>query len=177
MLARLLLLFLIAPVVELALLIKLGDIIGFWPTMGIIVLTAITGSFLARREGLAVWRKLNERLSAGALPGKELVDGVIILIAGALLITPGVLSDLTGILGMLPPTRALIRKEVMRRIERSMAQGSMTMSFGSFGSAGFGDDYADVPEPETEWTGTAQDTPRHARQTDGTEPKGTSNPD
>lgn len=172
MLARLLLLFLITPVVELALLIKVGEIIGFWPTIGIILITGITGSYLARREGLSVWRRLNERLQAGSLPGKELVDGVIILIAGAFLITPGVLTDLVGFLGLLPPTRALIRKYAMKRFQRAVQQGNVTMRFGAFGPGGFeGFSEGHVErEDRTEWGGTGRDMPHYRQEVGETAP-------
>jgi len=135
MLGRLLMLFLLTPAVELGLLIQVDRLIGFWPTIGLIVATGIAGSFLARREGLNTWRQLNQRLGAGDLPGKELIDGVIILMAGALLVTPGVLTDVIGFLGLLPPTRALIRRLVMRRFRRKMEEGSLQVQLGFFGGA------------------------------------------
>lgn len=133
MLARLVLLFLVTPAVELALLLKVGQLIGFWETVGIIVLTGVAGSYLAKREGLSAWKRLNQSLSKGGLPGKELLDGVIILVAGALLITPGVLTDVVGFMGLIPPTRALIRKLIMKRVKKKMEDGSLNMQFGFFG--------------------------------------------
>ncbi|PEN15129.1 hypothetical protein CRI94_02235 [Longibacter salinarum] len=133
MLARLVVLFLVTPAVELALLLKVGQLIGFWETVGIIVATGIAGSFLAKREGVSAWQRLNRSLARGGLPGKELLDGVIILIAGALLITPGVLTDIVGFMGLLPPSRALIRKLIMKRVQKKMEDGSLNMQFGFFG--------------------------------------------
>lgn len=101
--ARLFLLFLIVPAVELALLLQIGRWIGLWPTIGLIFATALAGSFLARREGMATWRAFRQRLAEGKLPGRELIDGVLILLAGALLITPGVLTDLLGLIGCCLP--------------------------------------------------------------------------
>jgi len=135
MLGRLLLLFLLTPAVELGLLIQVDKLIGFGPTIALIVATGIAGSYLARREGLNTWRRLNERLNAGDLPGKELVDGVIILVAGALLVTPGVLTDVIGFLGLLPPTRALIRAFLLRRFRSKVQEGSLQVQFGFFGGA------------------------------------------
>lgn len=137
MLGRLILLFLLMPAVELGLLIQVDKLIGFWPTIGMIILTGIAGSYLARREGLSVWGRLNDRLNAGGLPGKELLDGVIILVAGALLVTPGVLTDVIGFLGLIPWTRAGIRKVVMNRIQKKVDSGGLQMQFGFFGG-GFG---------------------------------------
>lgn len=135
MLGRLVLLFLLTPAVELGLLIQVDRWIGFGPTIGLIIITGLVGSYLARREGLSTWRRLNERLGDGELPGKELADGVIILVAGALLITPGVLTDLFGFLGLIPPTRALIRRVVMRWFRSKVKAGSMQVEFGMFGGA------------------------------------------
>lgn len=130
---RLLLLFTIVPIVELALLIWLGGQIGFWPTVGIIAGTALLGSYLAHREGLSAYARFRARLASGGLPGNELTDGIIILIAGALLLTPGVLTDLVGFLGLLPPTRAVIKRIVLQRVRRGMQNGSIRVA--SWGSA------------------------------------------
>jgi UPF0716 protein FxsA len=135
MLGRLILLFLLTPAVELGLLIQVDRLIGFWPTIGLIVVTGIAGSSLAKREGLSTWRRLNDRLRSGSLPGKEMVDGVIILVAGALLITPGVLTDVFGFMGLIPPTRALIRKIIMKRVRRKIEEGDLQVQFGLFGGS------------------------------------------
>lgn len=164
MLGRLLALFLITPVVELALLIQLGDAIGFWPTIGIILITGVAGSLLARREGLTIWKRFNGRLRNGELPGKELLDGVIILTAGALLITPGVLTDVAGFVGLLPFTRAHIRKYLNRRIQRAVSRGSVRLTFGGFEhyqAGSIGRD-TDVPGPDETWGGRGRDVPRHS---------------
>lgn len=145
MLARLVILFLVTPAVELALLLKVGQLIGFWETVGIIVLTGVAGSYLAKREGLSAWQRLNQSLSKGGLPGKELLDGVIILVAGALLITPGVLTDVVGFMGLLPPTRALIRKLIMKRVKNKMEDGSLNVQFGFFGGFPSGNGDGDPP--------------------------------
>lgn len=173
MLGRLLLLFLLTPAVELGLLIQVDRLIGFGPTIGLIIATGLAGSYLARREGVNTWRRLNERLNTGDLPGKELVDGVIILIAGALLVTPGVLTDVVGFMGLLPPTRALIRKVLMRRFKSKMQQGSMQVQFGFFGGAapgpnGTNPNGGSSPSPrreddaDTGWQGSGRRMPRHA---------------
>lgn len=120
LLGRLLLLFTIVPVVELALLVWLGGRIGFWPTVGLIAATAVLGSFLAHREGLSALARFRARMASGEMPGAELTDGLIILVAGALLLTPGVLTDVAGFLGLLPPTRALIRRALTRRFQRGI---------------------------------------------------------
>ncbi|MDX1548390.1 MAG: FxsA family protein [Rhodothermales bacterium] len=158
--ARIFALFLIMPVVELALLVQVDRLIGFWPTIGVILFTGILGGYLARREGLSVWRRLNQRLAEGGLPGQELLDGVIILVAGALLITPGVLTDVIGFIGLFPLTRAPIRKALRRRFEGAVRRGTIT----SVGFDGWG---AGFPSPEggtepTAWGGTPSEAPRHS---------------
>lgn len=117
---RLLALFTLIPILELSLLVWLGQRIGFWPTVGMIAGTAVLGSFLAHREGLAALARFRSRLSEGTMPGTELTDGLIILVAGALLLTPGVLTDAVGFLGLLPPSRALIRGAITRRFQRTL---------------------------------------------------------
>ncbi len=173
MLGRLLLLFLLTPALELGVLIQVDKLIGFGPTIGLIVATGIAGSYLARREGLNTWRRLNERLNTGDLPGKELVDGVIILVSGALLVTPGVLTDVVGFLGLLPPTRALIRKFLTRRFRSKMEEGSMQVQLGFFGGAAPGPNANGPgwPDPSpssgpngegSTWKGNARKVPDHS---------------
>ena len=171
MLGRLVLLFLLTPAVELGLLIQVDQMIGFGPTIALIIATGVAGSYLARREGVSTWRRLNSRLSTGELPGTELADGAIILVAGALLITPGVLTDVVGFLGLLPPTRAFIRKLLMKRLRSKMEEGSMQVQFGVFGGAAPG---ANGPSPgsidphdpgesaSNGWNGAARQVPNHA---------------
>lgn len=170
MLGRLILLFLLTPAVELALLIQVDQFIGFWPTVGLIIVTGIVGSHLARREGLSTWQRLNDRLRRGDLPGAELADGVIILVAGALLITPGILTDVIGFLGLVPFTRRRIRRAVMRWFQRKMEKGSMHVQFGVFGGPGSGGSQtppnfsngSDSPSSATNWQGRSHDLPNHA---------------
>ena len=168
MLARLLFLFLATPVIELALLIKLGDIIGFFPTVAIILATGITGSYLAKREGISAWKRLNQKFSSGGLPGKELLDGVIILIAGALLITPGVLTDVLGFAGLIPLTRKWIRKYALKRIKRAMKRGTIRTSWGTFSTPtpppDQGREAEQSPTSSSEWQGAPREVPRHAEE-------------
>ncbi|PAP78067.1 FxsA family protein [Rubrivirga marina] len=143
MFGRLLLLFLIVPLVDLALLVTVGERIGLLPTVGIVVLTAVVGSWLARREGTAAWRRVQQKLATGGVPGPELIDGVVILVAGTLLLTPGFLTDVAGLLGLFPPTRAIARRSIKKRFERAVRSGSVRVvaggptgtPFGPFGAA------------------------------------------
>ena len=121
---RLFALFLFVPIAELFLLVWLGDRVGIAPTLGLIVATALTGAALAKREGLAALRRFQERLASGGLPGKELTDGLIILVAGALLLTPGLLTDVVGFLGLLPPTRSWIRTHLQARVQKALTRST-----------------------------------------------------
>lgn len=139
-LGRLFLLFVIVPLADLTLLVWAGGQIGFWPTVAIVVLTAAAGSWLAKREGSAAWRRVQSKLGSGGVPGPELIDGLIILIAGVLLLTPGFLTDLTGFLGLLPPTRALIRRVISAKLQTAVQEGRVRVTTG--GMSGFGGGFA-----------------------------------
>jgi UPF0716 protein FxsA len=126
---RLLALFIVVPLVELYLLLLVGRAIGPLFTILIVVLTGILGGYLARREGLVVLRKIRGRLQAGGIPESELLDGAIILVSGALLITPGMATDLLGVLGLFPLTRKFFRRLATRRFQRSVSQGTIDVEF------------------------------------------------
>jgi UPF0716 protein FxsA len=121
---KLLLLFIIVPIVELILLIQLGGIIGTWPTIGVIVVTGTLGASLARWQGLSVLRQIQTEVAAHRLPAGSLVDGVIILMAAALLVTPGLLTDIFGFLCLVPGLRRVIKRQLRRRFERAIVDGS-----------------------------------------------------
>ena len=126
--ARLLLLFIVVPVVELALLIQLGKLVGLLPTLGLIVLTGALGAFLARRQGLAVLGKVRAEMADGSIPAGPIVDGVIILVAAAVLMTPGVLTDAFGFLCLVPAFRGRLKAYLGRRFERAVRRGDATFS-------------------------------------------------
>lgn len=116
MIALLFVVFLVVPILELVVIIQVGQAIGAWNTVGLLLLVSIVGAWLVKREGISVVRRFRRQLEAGSIPGKELVDGVLILFAGALLVAPGFLTDILGILLLLPPVRAVIRAGLMRRV-------------------------------------------------------------
>lgn len=125
MLSRLLLLFIIVPAVELLLLIQMGSWIGTLPTVALIVVTGIVGAYLARQQGLQVLRRLQQEVQSGQMPGGTLLDGVMILIAGAVLMTPGVLTDVLGFLFLIPPTRKFFRQLIWARVQRMIERGQI----------------------------------------------------
>lgn len=105
------LLFIIVPVIEMWLLIKVGSLIGAFPTIALVLLTAVIGVALLRRQGLSTLIRGNQKLEQGQLPAEEMVEGLILAVSGALLLTPGFVTDFVGFLGLLPYTRrAIVRK-------------------------------------------------------------------
>jgi UPF0716 protein FxsA len=116
--ALLALLFLAVPFAELFVIIKVGQAIGVLWTIVLLVGMSALGAALVKREGLAVWRRAQERLQHGEVPGEQLIDGVLVLFAGALLLTPGFLSDLVGLLLLLPPVRFGLRRWARGRLQR-----------------------------------------------------------
>ncbi len=117
-------LFIAVPIAELAVIIQVGEAIGVWWTIAILVADSMLGSLLMRSQGRAVWRRFNTALQSGRPPAREVADGVLVIFGGALLLTPGFITDIFGLLLLLPPTRAVIRRvflrEAMRRITVSL---------------------------------------------------------
>lgn len=116
MLAFLALAFVVVPMVEIAVLVQVGDALGIWNTLGLLVLVSLVGAWLTRHEGFYVLGRIREQLAAGRIPGNELVDGGLVLAAGLLLLTPGFVTDAVGLLLLFPPTRAPVRGLVRRRL-------------------------------------------------------------
>jgi UPF0716 protein FxsA len=128
----LIVLFIVVPIAELAVLIQIGQAIGVWWTIALLVADAVLGSLLARSQGRATWRRFNESLRAGRVPAREVMDGALVLFGGALLLTPGFLSDILGAFLLLPPTRAFVRAVLVRRYGGRMV-ASMTRGPGAGG--------------------------------------------
>jgi UPF0716 protein FxsA len=120
MLLPLVLLFIIVPIAELAVIIQVGQEIGVWWTIAILVADSLLGSLLMRSQGRAAWRRFNEAVQAGRVPAREVFDGVLIIFGGALLLTPGFLTDIIGLVLLIPPTRALVRALLVRRFAHRM---------------------------------------------------------
>jgi UPF0716 protein FxsA len=112
MLFKLLFLFTVVPLVELGLLLQLGDWIGTGPTVAVVLVTGFTGAFLARWAGASVLTQIRRQVAAGTLPSNELIEGALILVGGAMLVTAGLLTDLAGVSFLFPPTRALFRERL-----------------------------------------------------------------
>lgn len=151
-LGRLALLFVVVPIVELMLLIELGQVIGLLPTLALVMFTGVTGAWLARAEGTRVFFQFQKELALARLPGQPLLDGISVLIGGAFLLTPGVITDVLGFSLLLPYTRRWIQRRVRASLERQIdsgairvvSMGGMSGGFGAAGFSGFGD-----PEAQT----------------------------
>jgi UPF0716 protein FxsA len=130
----LVLLFIVVPIAELYVIIQVGEWIGVWPTLLLLVLDAIVGSWLLKHEGRAAWRRFNEALAERRIPAKEVADGFLVILGGALLIAPGFITDIFGILFLIPPTRALARKVLTRfTVGRVAVVGFPGGAMGGFG--------------------------------------------
>src|SRR4051812_32660538 len=119
------LLFIVVPLAELYVIIQVGQVIGVLPTIALLLLDSILGAMLMRTQGRRAWRRFNEALRAGRAPARETLDGALVLLGGAFLLTPGFLTDVFGIALLLPLTRALVRRVLARRF-----LARMTVSMG-----------------------------------------------
>jgi UPF0716 protein FxsA len=129
LLSKLILLFIIVPFVELFLLIEIGQLVGTWPTIGLVIFTGVAGAYLARHQGLQVLRRLQSDIQTGGAPAEAIFDGVFVLVAALLLMTPGVLTDLMGLLCLFPPTRRLIKRFIWSRLERTLRNGQLFVDY------------------------------------------------
>ncbi len=126
MLGRLLLLFTVVPLVELVLLLNIAGKTSPQFTLGLVLATGVAGAALARHEGLRCWRRVHEKMAAGEFPGDPLLDALMILVAGALLVTPGVLTDLVGFALLLPMFRRIVKRRLKDRFRVRMGISSAT---------------------------------------------------
>lgn len=160
-LGRLALLFVIVPIIELILLIQLGQVVGLLPTLALVVFTGVTGAWLARAEGVRVLFQFQRELASGKLPGQALLDGISVLVGGAFLLTPGVLTDVAGFSLLMPITRRWLQRRVRARLENRIRDGSIqvvTMGVGGLGGmAGFGHRGPDDPDPSDVGAGAGMD--------------------
>ena len=125
MFVRLLLLFTLVPIVELAVLIEIGQHLGMLPPVALVLATGALGAALARREGIQAFHRLRDSIGQGSFPGEAILDGVLILGGGLLLLTPGILTDLLGFAALVPGTRYFIKYYLKTAIERRIRSGSI----------------------------------------------------
>jgi UPF0716 protein FxsA len=151
---RLLLLaaFIGVPLLEIYILIQVGQVIGAWWTIGVLIAVSVLGSWLIRREGRRAWRALTEATSTGRLPDRELFDGGLVLVGGVLMLTPGFVTDLAGLFLIMPPTRPFARRaatwflgrHLARQVQRGPLGGMPRMPYPP-GRPGAGDHGVTIP--------------------------------
>jgi len=153
----LILLFIVVPVAELYVIIKVGELIGVWPTLALLLADALLGSWLLKHEGRGAWRRFNQALAERRFPGREVADGALIIVGGTLLLTPGFLTDIVGVFLLLPPTRAISRRLLKRfTIGRFMVVGMPGGVQGPFGRPPAGDRR---PSRDYDFDATAEEVP------------------
>lgn len=127
--AKLFLLFAILPIAEIAILINVGEQIGGWYTVAIVILTAFVGARLVRQQGLSTLTQAQQKMQTGIMPGQEMAEGLLLVIAGVLLVTPGFITDILGFLLTLPITRPIIAKGILARLTVKMVSPSFQGDF------------------------------------------------
>jgi UPF0716 protein FxsA len=108
-------LFIVVPIAELYVIFKIGDSIGWLPTLALLVIDSIAGWLLLKSQGRTVWQRFQATMQAGRVPHREVMDGVLVIFGGAFLLTPGFITDIFGFLLLLPPSRAVFRRFLIRR--------------------------------------------------------------
>jgi UPF0716 protein FxsA len=151
----LLVLFTVVPLVETFLLYVMGQALGFWWTIAFMIVTAALGTYFGKREGLKVWREWRESLARGSMPEEGILGGVLVLVGAVLLVTPGVLTDITGLALLIPVSRRFIGKHVRAYLEKKfLANGGRVqyrVEFGdAFARAAGGRSHGDFIETEGE---------------------------
>lgn len=126
---KLLVLFVGLPLIELGILIKLGQAVGFAPTFGLVVLTGVIGASLARHQGIAALSRIQRELDMGQVPGNELLDGALILVGGLVLLTPGLLTDLAGFFLLVPASRGLVRRWAKGKLSAMVERGETRVTY------------------------------------------------
>jgi UPF0716 protein FxsA len=147
---RLLLLFIALPAIELGLLIEIGQRMGTLETLALIVVTGVVGAAMARNQGLRVLARVQQQLGRGEMPGDSLVDGLMILIASALLVTPGVLTDAFGFLCLIPAFRSIVKRDLVRRFERAVLENRVRVESLGFQPGGHREPPRDITPPRNE---------------------------
>ncbi|MBA3300632.1 MAG: FxsA family protein [Thermoleophilaceae bacterium] len=151
-LALLVTIFIVVPIAELYVILEVvGKWLGAPLTIALLVLDSILGSLLLRSQGRVVWKRFNEAMAAGKVPHREVVDGVLVIFGGAFLITPGFITDIIGLLLLIPPTRALVRKVALRRLGARIVVSAVSRGVRDRGAA---------PGRDYDVEGTAREAPR-----------------
>jgi UPF0716 protein FxsA len=159
---KLLLLFIAVPAVELALLIEIGKYLGIVPTIALTFASGALGAVLARQQGLSVLRGAQSQIQRGEIPVGSMADGILILVAAALLITPGVVTDALGFFLLVPAVRNVVKSAVLRRLRRAVDEKRIHVHTAGFGFSGGETTYAPPWDPsEPIDLDQVPDTPKH----------------
>ncbi|MDF2546343.1 MAG: fxsA [Anaerosolibacter sp.] len=129
MLMRLILLFTMVPLIELAILFKLNQYVGLGYTLGIVIFTGVLGAYLAKSQGNQILFRIKMEMGEGRMPGDELINGLCVLIGGAMLLTPGILTDTTGFILVLPGTRHLVKVFIKNKLRKMIDEGKVNFYF------------------------------------------------
>jgi UPF0716 protein FxsA len=152
-------LFVVVQIVEIWILIQVGQAIGGWQTFALLVLDSVLGAALLKREGRRTWQAFRRALTEHRVPAKEVADGVLVIVGGTLLLTPGFLSDIVGVLFLLPPTRAFLRPLLTRFFARRLGVGGLIGGLGAPQRTSYGE----VVEGEVVDPGTHEGPPPSGR--------------
>ena len=150
-------LFIVMPFVELALLIKLGNVLGFWPTIGVVLFSAVVGAYVLQSQGVATMRRISQSMMSSEPPIKPMVDGFFLVISGAFLITPGIITDAAGLMLFIPAVRHAVARWVFGRILKGGAFTIHTYTTGG-GPSGSHSKPQDSNQPEV-----ASPAPQHRK--------------
>jgi UPF0716 protein FxsA len=159
----LIVLFIVVPIAELYVIIKVGELIGVFPTLILLLADALLGAWLVKHQGRGAWRRFNEALAQRRFPGREVVDGVLIVIGGTLLLTPGFITDIFGFFLLIPPTRAIARR-LLKRFTLGRFAVVRVGGPGGFGGPGGPDPFggpggAGRPSRDYDFDATAEEVP------------------
>ena len=126
------LLFVIIPIVEITVLIKVGQIIGLWPTIGLVLLSAFVGVNMLRAQGLSTLARAQQRMQHNEIPGQEMLEGIVLAVGGALLITPGLVTDIMGFSCLIPQVRKALIGAIMKRTTVVTSSSTQNGGFSSY---------------------------------------------
>ena len=161
----LVLIFIVLPIAEIYVIIKVGEAIGVLPTIALLIVDGFLGAALLRSQGRLAWARFNEALARGRIPAREVFDGAMVIVGGAFLMAPGFITDVIGLLLLIPPSRAIFRGLVARMARRRAVFRLRTVRWGP-GRTNGGDPGAG-PERGYDYEGTAREVPESERELPG----------
>jgi UPF0716 protein FxsA len=160
------LIFILLPIAEIFVIIKVGEAIGVLPTIALLILDGFLGAALLRHQGRAAWRRFNEALAAGKVPAREVFDGAMVIVGGAFLLAPGFITDAIGLLLLIPPSRALFRGIATRLALGRAAFAVRTVRWGSTARESYRARSSGPPR-NYDYEGSAREVPDHERELPG----------